>query len=314
MKQYKEENKTQDNGQNMTAKVSCFARAFHCKENQEWVFADPLAEKMLGADYEAIWRHMGNGISFFAPDFQGTQAEAVRFIVDYQLAPSVLGRSAFCEAMLENELRLGCGQYVLFGAGYDTFAYRNTHRRLRVFELDRETLLADKKARAAQAGMQAIRSVQIGCDLSKDGWQQALLASGYEPEKKTFCSMLGLSYYLQKEELCALLMKITELLIKGSALVFDYPIRGGSTETRKNEALAMAAGETMQAAYTDTELERMLESCGFLIYEHLNAAEMTERYFQKYNAAHEKVQGMKAPEGVGYCMAVKKLDTDSKFL
>ena len=118
---------------NKTAKVSCFARAYHHKNNQVRIFGDDKAEKMLGEEYEQIAQHMKNGISFFLPDYQGDSEEGLRLIVDRQLSPSVLGRSAYCETMLENEKRLGCRQYLIFAAGYDTFAMRNTDTALLQF-------------------------------------------------------------------------------------------------------------------------------------------------------------------------------------
>ena len=83
---------------NMTALVSCFARAYHHKNSERPVFADSVAEKLLTAEeYAAISRNMAQGIQYFAPGFRGTLEEALRFIVNHQLAPSVLARSAFCE-------------------------------------------------------------------------------------------------------------------------------------------------------------------------------------------------------------------------
>ena len=86
---------------------------------------------------------MTQGIGFFLPDFHGSAEEGLRLIVDRQLSPSVLGRSAYCEKTLENEKRLGCRQYILFAAGYDTFAIRNRDASLSVFELDLPDVLAD---------------------------------------------------------------------------------------------------------------------------------------------------------------------------
>ena len=82
---------------NMTALVSCFARAYHYRNSNTPVFADSVAEQILMAEeYDAISRNMAQGIGYFAPGFKGTLEEALRFIVNHQLAPSVLARSAFC--------------------------------------------------------------------------------------------------------------------------------------------------------------------------------------------------------------------------
>lgn len=116
---------------NMTALVSAFARAYHYINNDTWVFADPFAEKMLtDEEYTAISQNMSQGISFFAPEFHGTPEEALRYIVDHQLAPSNLARSAFCERAIGNAVRIGCGQVVLYACGYDAFSLRNQHKEL----------------------------------------------------------------------------------------------------------------------------------------------------------------------------------------
>ena len=60
----------------------------------------------------------------------------------------------------------------------------------------------------------------------------------------------------------------------------------------------------MKAEYSRGELESLLLEAGFLIREHMNAAEATETFFAEYNRANAE-HGMAAPEGVGYCLAVK---------
>ena len=121
---------------NMTAKVSCFARAYHYNNNQVHIFKDSFAELLLGDEYEQIAQNMINGICFFLPGFAGTKEEGLRLIVDKQLSPSVLGRSAFCEKMLEKEKGLGCKQYIIFASGYDTYSLRNQDKAFSVFEMD----------------------------------------------------------------------------------------------------------------------------------------------------------------------------------
>jgi O-methyltransferase involved in polyketide biosynthesis len=65
---------------------------------------------------------MSEGIAFFNPSFVGTKEEALRWVVNHQLSPSPLGRAAFAEKMLENAVKIGAEQYLIFAAGYDTFS------------------------------------------------------------------------------------------------------------------------------------------------------------------------------------------------
>lgn len=138
---------------NMTALVSCFARACHRRVNAVPVFDDTAAEVLLGEDFRQIAENMQKGAVFFLPGFTGTAEEALRRIVDGQLAPSVLARSAFCERALARETTQDCRQYVLLAAGYDTFAIRNKEDRLAVFELDLPEVLEDKQRRIERAAL-----------------------------------------------------------------------------------------------------------------------------------------------------------------
>lgn len=97
---------------NMTAKVSCFARAYHYYNNNSiHIFTDDIAEKLLGEDYNQIAKSMSDGIDFFCPGFEGTREKGLRLILDRQLSPSVLGRSVFCESKLAYAIANGCLSY-----------------------------------------------------------------------------------------------------------------------------------------------------------------------------------------------------------
>ena len=287
--------------ENLTAKISCFARAYHYKTNERPIFGDSAAAALLARDYDAIAAHIAQGIQFFAPGFTGSADEALKIAVDGQLSPSVLGRSAIAEQCLTNEVRLGCRQYVLFAAGYDTFALRAPVQGLRVYELDQPGLIEDKKRRIERSGIEEKAAVEyVPCDLTDAGWTTLLRGAGFRPGDKSFESLLGLSYYLDSKAFRVLLRSISDLWSDGSAICFDYQTTDGSGETRRNEQLAGAAGESMKAKYTAAGVEKMLADCGFLIYEQLDDEEMTKRYFAPCRGE------MRAPKGVNYVMAVKK--------
>lgn len=293
--------------ENMTAKVSCFARAYHYKNNDCYVFKDGMAEKLLGEhDYQMVAENMAQGIAFFAPGFRGTKEKALRFIVDTQLSPSVLARSAFCEQHLKNECALGCRQYIIFAAGYDTFAFREEAPGLTVYNLDLPEMIADRRERAERYGLYYhTKAYDISCDLSQDTFCARMSECGFDNAKKTFGSILGISYYLTKEDFQRLTGTISGLMPEGSAICMDYPLVDTGTESEKNRELAGAANEQMKARYNYNEMEQLLAAAGFRIYEHLDAKEMTKQYFGDYNSNNPE-HIMKAPGGVGYLLAVKK--------
>ncbi len=286
---------------NMTALVSCFARAYHYRNSGTHVFADSVAERMLTAgEYDAISRNMAQGIRYFAPGFRGTQKEAIQWIVNRQLAPSVLARSAFCERAIENAVRLsGCRQVVIYACGYDTFSLRTDRRALALYELDLPEMVADRRKRIARTGLEPACHVEsVGCDLSEPSWKEKLIQAGFDARETSFGSLLGISYYLSKRDFKNLIAAIASIACEGSSVCFDYPASEGGAESRRSRELAAAAGETMKAKYSCGEMEALLSKAGFLIYEHMDAGEATDAFF--------KESDMTAPAGVGYCLAVKK--------
>ncbi len=289
----------------MTAKISCFARAYHWQNNPVPVFADSAAKQLLGEDYQQIAQSMTQGIPFFLPDYHGSPEEGLRLIVDRQLSPSVLGRGAYCERMLANEQRLGCRQYVLLASGYDTFALRNRGSSLAVYELDLPDVLADKQSRIEKAGLES-GSVYVPCDLADPAWKDRITESGFDPGQKAFCSLLGISYYLDKDAFRSLLTALSSLLCDGSAICLDYPSTEDGHETRTNQTLAQGAGEQMKAQYAPRELEALLAECGFLVCEHLDHEAMTGQYFAEHNRACPE-HPLEAPKGVCYLLAVRKI-------
>ena len=289
---------------NMTAKVSCFARAYHYKNNSIRIFTDDIAEKLLGEDYHQIAKSMSDGIDFFCPGFEGTREEGLRLILDRQLSPSVLGRSVFCESKLAYAIANGYKQYLVFAAGYDTYALRNKDSAIKVYELDYPELLKDKAERIKKANLKA-SAVNVPCDLADLEWKNELLTVGYDKDKKAFGSLLGISYYLKKVEFEQLVMSISEIMSEGSAICFDYSSVDESAETRKTQMLASEAGEQMKEVYSYKEIGMVLDKHGFKIEEHLDENDMTYRYFREYNQANPMHQ-MNAPVGVGYVYAVKR--------
>ena len=285
---------------NTTATISCFARAYHRLVNAHPVFDDTAARALLGEQFDAIAQNISAGVRYFLPDFTGTPEAGLRLVVDEQLAPSVLARSAFCEQKLAAS---DCGQYVIFASGYDTFAIRNADAPLPVFELDLPKLLSDKQRRIDRAGLKTC-AVYIPCDLSGDEWEEKLLTGGFRPKAKSFGSLLGISYYLKESELAALLCSVAKLMLPGSLLCMDYPSAEESRSATVNRELAFEAGEPMQASYRPERMQKLLSDCGFAVLEHLSPEQMTRQFFAEHNSAAPELP-MRAPDGVRYILAEK---------
>ena len=289
----------------MTARVSAFARAHHARD-RDCVYCDPLAEKLLApSELEEIASSMAQGINFFCPGFQGTPEEGLRWIVEHQLAPSPLGRAAFAESELEQS---GARQYLILAAGLDSFGLRQPDRarQIEVFELDLPGPSRDKRSRIAAAGLVAPENLHfLGGDLEDAAWMDALRAHpAFDPGKISFCSLLGIVYYLKQQDFSALLRQLAKVLPAGSRVAMDYPARDASAQFDRQSALAKGAGEAMQAAYTRQEMENLLRDAGFRVERDMNPAQITDTYFAPYNRRNPD-HSIFAAENVNYCLAIR---------
>lgn len=299
----------------LTALISAFSRAYHSVENKEKVFDDYLAKDILTKDeYKDIASNMSKGIKYFNPSFEGTQEEALRWIVDNQLSPTPIGRAAFAEKSLENAVRIGAKQYLIFAAGYDTFAYRQPDwaNDIQIFELDHPFTGADKQKRIQALIPEKPSNLHyVSIDFTEDTWERNLIEfSKFDQSKISFCSFLGINYYLSKENFAHVVNTISSIVPTGSSIVFDYQDEDTYTEkagerVKKQVALTSAAKEKMLSSYSYLELEQLLADSSFLIYEHLTPDQITEQYFKKYNEANPE-HHIKAFDNVNYCLAVKK--------
>lgn len=291
---------------NMTALVSCFARCYHYKNNKYRIFNDNISEKILSdEEYNSVASNMANGIKFFNPNFEGSKEDALRWIVDNQLSPSLLGRSIFCEKSLENAIKIGCKEYLIFASGYDTFAYRNNIDNLKVFEIDKSEMIEDKISRLSNSKLDYSKVNFIKCDFKKDNLISSIINSNYDRNQISFSSLLGISYYLTKEEFSNMIKSISSIICDGSSIVFDYQTYEDSKETKTNEELANAANEEMKSKYSYKEIEDILQENGLLVYEHLDDEDITNTYFYNYNTLNPNNK-IVAPKGVCYLLAVKK--------
>lgn len=291
--------------QGMTALMSAFARAHHAQREGVKVLDDSMARHLLGADYERIAHHLRQGAEFFYPGAPDDSETLLRRIVDERLSPAPLGRAAFAEASLRRAAAIGAMQYIILGAGLDSFALRQPEwaRSLEIFELDLPAASEEKRCRIAQANLTPPQNLhQLPADLSLPGWSRCLLnCKRFQRGRIGFCSLLGVSYYLPCSSLADLIAELAGLLQPGSALVLDY----ASERPQDGRAeLAAAAGEPMRAAYACDEMTQLLADRGFLIYEHLTPGEMTAQYFSDYNRAHPS-QPLRAQSGTNYALAVR---------
>ena len=295
----------------ITALMSAFGRAFHAENEEHPVFADRLARNLMTEEeYAAVQSYILGGTQFFEPEIDPAVWEPkalLRRLVNVHIAPSPLCRAAYTEKALKTSVRTGAKQYVILGAGLDTFAFRETAflSKYRVFEVDHPLTQADKRERITRAGWTVPDNLTfVSVDFTKDSLAERLIAAGFDPSVKSFFSWLGVTYYLSAEAIDAMLTSLSGLCADGSALVFDYPdesfFEAPEKRVQNTILMAKAGGEPMKTAFSYGALEKLLEKHGFLIYELLTPDEIQRDIIDRAGAE------LKAFEHVNDCLAVRK--------
>ena len=300
-----------ENKASITALMSAFARAYHSQNSNEILFDDSMARALMtDEEYSMMRQYIISGIDFFAPDKKdsfGDDEEMLRWIVETQLAPTPLARAKFCDDSLKTAVMTGTEQYVILGAGLDTFAWRESElmQKLSVFEVDHPLTQEDKKQRLERAKLDMRENLHfVPVDFTKDNLRDRLAENGFDENKKTFFSWLGVSYYLSQDEIGGFLENLSSFAADGSTLLFDYADENLFTsDVRRVQnmlAMAQAGSEPMKSCFSYGCLEKLLSKYNFLIYEFLSTNDIQEKYFGN------RADFLTAFENINYTLAVLK--------
>ena len=182
----------------------------------------------------------------------------------------------------------GVGQYVILGAGLDTFAQRRPEiaSGMRVFEIDRPGPQAWKRQRLIELGFgipEWLRLVPV--DFEAGGsWREGLAAAGFDAARPAVVSSTGVSMYLTRDANAATLREVAALA-KGStlAMTFLLPLELADPEARpgleRAEQGARASGTPFISFFTPAEMLALAREAGFRQVQHVSAATLTQRYF-----------------------------------
>lgn len=201
---------------------------------------------------------------------------------DHLRAHTVL-RSRYAEDRLSASLERGVGQYVILGAGYDTFAYRQPAwaRSLRIFEMDRPELLRKKQAFLAAAGLEAPPNLTcVPMVLGEQAGLERLLQRHLSLVQPAFFSWLGVMMYLDEATIDETFRAIAAFP-RGTEVVFTYLPRSFGDDALLSllAQRVAAAGEPFVSCFGPEELERKLLRLGFAQVEFLSSREAEQRYF-----------------------------------
>ena len=255
-----------------TAYRVAMARAAHQILDQPLVLDDPLALRIVGAGAEASIRS----------DPRRHQSGFGRALRSFLVA-----RSRCAEDSLAAAVAGGVDQYVLLGAGLDTFAYRNPYPEgtLRVFEVDFPSTQAWKRRLLAAAGIPVPPSLTfVPVDFETQTLAERLQLCGFRADRPACFSWLGVSMYLTREVVLSTLAFVAQRP-PGSSITFDYMLPPRTLPFVRRLAFywlarrVAAAGEPWRTWFDSAELARELRGLGFTRLEDLDSEALNARYF-----------------------------------
>jgi methyltransferase (TIGR00027 family) len=234
------------------------------------VFDDPVGLELLSPGDD--WRQRGDMDPQFTRPFRA----------------SIVARARFIEDLVVEQAALGLGQYVILGAGLDSFAQRRPEiaSRLTVFEVDQPGPQKWKRQRLGELGFGMpswLRFVPVDFEAG-EAWQNRLMAQGFDDSKPAIVVSTGVSMYLTREANAGTLRQISAFA-RGStlAMTFLLPLDMADPEVRPGlkmaEKGARESGTPFLSFFTPAEMLALAHEAGFAQARHVSATDLTQRYF-----------------------------------
>lgn len=201
---------------------------------------------------------------------------------------SIVARARFIEDLVTEQAGRGVSQYVILGAGLDTFAQRRPEiaSRMRVFEVDRPGAQAWKRQRLIELGFgipEWLRLVPVDFEAGWSWWEQ-LTAAGFDAGQPAIVASTGVTLYLTKDAVSATLRQVATLA-PGSmlAMTFMLPVELVKPEDRPGFEASMkgarASGTPFISFFTPPEMLALAREAGFQDAHHVSSEELIQRYF-----------------------------------
>lgn len=246
-------------------------RAMHVQVDvKPYVFEDEIGLKLVAP--EDNWRDRGD------MHLQGTRGYRA----------SIVGRARFIEDLLEDKMNLGVNQYVILGAGLDTFVQRRPDlaSKLKVFEIEEPLTQAWKRQRLLDLGFslpEYLKLVPVDFE-SGESWLDKLKTSGFKSEEASFIVSTGVSMYLSKETNKETLRKI-KTLPPGTTFAMTFMLPPELVEPEDRPGYEMVIKRTAEAGtpflslFSPSEAIKMAQVVGFKEVKHVSRADIIKKYF-----------------------------------
>jgi len=269
-----------------TARRVAIRRAAHQLLDHPRVLDDPLALRIIGSDAEEALRSNPKEDHAFSRAFRAFMA----------------ARSRYAEDELAGAVGRGVAQYVVLGAGLDTFAYRNPHPGLQVFEVDHPATQAWKREQLKAAKIAIPPSLTfVPVDFERQTLADGLAQWRFDTGAAAFFSWLGVTPYLTREA-CMITLSFVAKTPVGSGLVFDFAVDPALLNAGQRQALDALSqrvaryGEPFQLFFDPAKLQDELKGMGFHRTEFLQGKELNSRYFK------DRKDGLLVRGGLGHLM------------
>lgn len=265
-----------------TAEAAAALRANHHLYAQNPVFSDPYALQMTSAE----WRRLLS-IPLLHKVMNSNSLNRILGLLTAQ----VVARSRFTEDLLIEAIGRGLQQYVLVGAGLDSFVLRLAHQypQLKIYEVDHpdtQRLKINKLKRISLSSELPSNVEFVSIDFEKEQLSDALTRSSYQQHLPAFFSWLGTTHYLAPETTLATLRNIASFAAQNSELAMDYSV--DFRELQGIEKIGSYAvsqftrllKEPLMGAFSSQQLHCEVEAMGYAVVEDLSGDDITERYFK----------------------------------
>jgi methyltransferase (TIGR00027 family) len=261
-------------GPSRTAITTASHRAAHLLlDDDPKILADPFARALAG----------------FASDAEMLDALSAELLEFPHLRVVCTLRNRYAEDELAEAIAHGIDQYIILGAGLDSFAYRRPDlmASLDVFEIDHATSQAWKRARVAELGIAApARLHHVAIDFERQTLAEGLAESAVDLGKPAFLAWLGVTQYLTRNAVLRTLRDVAATTASGSELVVQFLVPPATMATGELAPItgqaerARILGEPWLSFFEPAEMERHCLDAGFAEIELFGSKEATERYFR----------------------------------
>lgn len=253
-----------------TAVRTALWRALHVLiDAKPHVFSDEIGAKLVA---EEGWVNRGD----MNPDFSKS------------MRASITGRARYIEDLVEQEMAKGVSQYVILGAGLDSFAQRRTDlaSRLQIFEVDQPGPQAWKRQRLVELGLPipaGLHFVPVDFEVGQSWWDE-LGQSGFDHSKPAVIVSTGVSMYLSREANAASFTQIAKLA-RGSTFATTFMLALDLLSPRERAIMefvmnkAKESGTPFVSLFAPNEILAMATACGFKTARYVSAKDIFALYF-----------------------------------